>query len=154
MSSLSCVADDCHANFVLVSHLTVNNERCHASFTTRVDAKRTTCSIRIPQLNVSTTFYKEMFNYYNKSQVTLLFLCPFENKIPSYVCFLVLMARSIPSLLPRSPSLPRNLAFDFKIMGNAPLCEASLWVQMPHGWASERVQMANLRNKKAIIAHK
>ena len=52
--------------------------------------------------------------------------------------YLVLMARSIPTPLTPPPltSPPKRLPFDFKIVANAPVCEASLRVQMPHGGAS------------------
>ena len=50
------VTDDCHANVVLVSHVTINYERCHASFSIRVDDVRSTWSVGIAQLNLATAF--------------------------------------------------------------------------------------------------
>ena len=58
---------------------------------------------------------------------------------------------SINSKTAHFPPPPGHLSFDFKIVANAPRW-ASLRVQMPHGGDSVRVQMANLWNKKTIIA--
>ena len=55
-SVFAVVTDDCHANVVLVSHVTINYERCHAAFSIRVDDVRSTWSVGIAQLNLATAF--------------------------------------------------------------------------------------------------
>ena len=68
------------------------------------------------------------------------------------------MALSIPSVItPHHPSLPGHLAGIHcllipKLRQMPHIGASSLHVvQMPHGGASERVQMTNLQNKKVII---
>ena len=55
-SVFTVVTDDCHANFVLVSHVTVNSERCHASFAIRIDDIRTTWSLGIAEFDITAGF--------------------------------------------------------------------------------------------------
>ena len=55
-SVFTVVTDDRHANTVFVSHVTVNGERCQASFSIRIDDVRSTWSVRIAQFNDATTF--------------------------------------------------------------------------------------------------
>ena len=56
---------------------------------------------------------------------------------------------------PPPPPLPPtgHLSLITKL-SQTPHFRTRVTVQMPHGEASERVQMTNLRNKKTIIAHK
>ena len=65
------------------------------------------------------------------------------------------MAWSIPKAIITPPGIRQAFVFWFQNCGKYSIYGGtSLCIQMPHSGASERVQMTNLQNKKAIITHK